>query len=46
MKGAIDFARDKPIYFADISDLVAMQDSVAMRVCNPDSSPVRMNAKT
>jgi len=25
-KGAIDFARDKPIYFIDISDLIAMQE--------------------
>ena len=25
-KGAIDFARDKPIYFLDTDDLIAMQE--------------------
>jgi hypothetical protein len=25
-RGAIDFARDKPIFFLDISDLIAMQE--------------------
>jgi hypothetical protein len=25
-KGAIDFARDKPIFFFDTSDLIAMQE--------------------
>jgi Restriction endonuclease len=25
-KGAVDFARDKPIYFLDVSDLIAMQE--------------------
>jgi restriction endonuclease Mrr len=25
-KGAVEFARDKPIYFLDVSDLIAMQE--------------------
>jgi hypothetical protein len=25
-RGAIDFARDKPIHFLDVSDLIAMQE--------------------
>jgi restriction endonuclease len=43
-KGAVDFARDKPILFLDISDLIAMQegrDVLAAAFSDPLSGEVR-----
>ena len=43
-KGAVDFARDKPILFVDLSDLIAMQegrDVLAAAFAGSSSGDVR-----